>query len=161
MNSGLEERVRRLEDLEEIRRLKSLYCHLVDRSVSGEAAATEELMGHFTEEAWGEYGDFGRYEGRENLALFFGQVVPGILSFTAHMVHNPLIDIHGDEAVGRWYFEVPCTLREKNLAGWLQGRYEEGFVRRGGTWKWAFIKASFDYATPYDQGWARTRMFPL
>lgn len=161
MQSDLEKRIRRLEDLGDIRRLKSLYCHLVDRGVAGDPQAVAELMGHFVDDSWGEYGDFGKYEGKESLTAFFGAVVPGLLSFTAHRVHNPVIDIEGDRARGLWYFEVPCTLREKNMAGWLSGRYEEEFVRRDGRWMWESITAVFDYATPYDQGWAKTRMFEL
>ncbi|MFP4475568.1 MAG: nuclear transport factor 2 family protein [Desulfatibacillaceae bacterium] len=158
MDQRLADEIRRLSDIEALRRLKARYCYLVDAGVAGDQAAVDELMSLFVDDARGEYGDFGAYEGREALDGFFRAVVPGLLSYTAHMVHNAVIDVPGDTAKARWYFEVPCTLRQDDRALWLQGRYTEQYARVNGQWMWREILAEFDYATPFDQGWAKKRM---
>jgi hypothetical protein len=56
---------------------------------------------------------------------------------------------------------VPFTLRPRNEAGWLQGKYEEEYVKRNGQWKWKSITTKFDFITPYDQGWVQTRILTL
>lgn len=44
------------------------------------------------------------------------------LLFTRHMVHMPLIEIDGDEAVGKWYLDCPSILGNGEVA-WTQGTY--------------------------------------
>jgi len=153
-----ENRLKVLEDIEAIKNLKASYCYLVDDGVAGDASKLDELLTHFTDDAKADFGAYGTYEGKEALARFFKEMVPGVLSYAAHMVHNPIIEVEGDGAGGRWYFEVPCTLREPNRAAWIQGRYEEEYGKVGGGWKWKSIKAIFEYFTPFDEGWAKTRM---
>lgn len=157
----LEARIRRLEDIEAIRNLKALYCSLVDGAVAGDASKAVELAGFCVQGSWADFGDFGRFEGQEGLLLFFRDVVPGILSYSAHMVHNPVIAVEGDSARGEWVFEVPSTLRANDMAGWLQGRYVEEYVRTAQGWRFKSITAVFDYATPFDEGWAKRKMFSL
>ncbi|MFP4040248.1 MAG: nuclear transport factor 2 family protein [Desulfosudaceae bacterium] len=52
MGDNLEKRISRLEDIEAIRRLKALYCYLVDRAVAGETDSALELVDCFVEEGW-------------------------------------------------------------------------------------------------------------
>ena len=158
MTQELENRLRVFEDIEAIKKLKASYCYLVDGGVAGDASELDELMTRFTDDARGEYGDYGSYEGKEALTKFFKEIVSGFLSYGDHMVHNPIIEVEGDRTRGRWYFEVPCTLRAPNRAAWIQGRYEEEYVKVGEEWKWKSIKAIFDYFTPFDEGWAKTRV---
>lgn len=130
----------------------------MDGGVAGDASELDELMTRFTDDARGEYGDYGTYEGKEALTKFFKEIVPGFLSYGDHMVDNPIIEVEGDRTRGRWYFEVPCTLRAPNRAAWIQGRYEEEYVKVGEEWKRKSIKAIFDYFTRFDEGWAKTRV---
>ncbi|MDI6796160.1 MAG: nuclear transport factor 2 family protein [Desulfatibacillaceae bacterium] len=161
MSDSLEKRITLLEDIEAIKRLKALYCFLVDDAVAGDSSKALELVDLFTDDGWADFGDFGRFEKKEGLTVFFKDIVPGLLSYTAHMVHNPVIDIEGDTARGRWYFEVPSTLKATNMAGWLQGRYDEQYIKTNGRWLWLSITARFEYATPFDQGWAKVKSFSL
>jgi hypothetical protein len=146
----LEHRIRVLEDIESIKKLKAMYCYLVD------AEKWDELYTHFADAARVDFGPFGSFEGHEGLKNFFGGVVAGSLSFAMHMVHDPIIEIKGNRATGKWYFEVPATARAENRAVWLAGMYEEEYVKEAGEWKFDLIKAKFNYATPYDEGWVKT-----
>lgn len=58
-----------------------------------------------------------------------------------HLLANPVIDVDGDEARGRWYVEVhridPAT-GERVLG--LLGRYDDRFRRVDGRWLLSFVQ---------------------
>lgn len=151
-------RIRVLEDIEEIKKLKARYCYLCDAGL-GDERVCDELLSHFSDRAKVDFGlgPTSQFEGKEGLKIFFGKVVPETLSFCMHMVHNPIIDVHGDRATGKWYYEVPTTNRASGGAEWMAGTYEEEYVRENGRWKFAFIRTRWKFITPYDEGWARNR----
>ena len=154
-------RLQILEDIEAIRRLKALYCRLVDAAVAGDPEKWDEFMAHFVDDAWIEFEGFGRHEGKQAVGRFYREVVGVILSYSAHMVSNPLIEVDGASARGSWYVHVPVTIRPTNEAAWLQGKYQEEYSKVNGQWKWRSISTTFDFITPYDQGWAQTRLATL
>ncbi|MDH3213115.1 MAG: nuclear transport factor 2 family protein, partial [Myxococcales bacterium] len=84
----LEARIRVLEDIEAIRKLKATYCDLCDAGL-GDARNVEALVAHFTEDAKVDFGmgDASVFQGRDGIRIFFGQLVPGSVSFCMHMVH--------------------------------------------------------------------------
>ena len=157
MAENFEQRIRRLEDIESIKRLKARYCYLVDAGIGGDESKWDELMACFTDDARADFEFYGVHEGKRAVAAFFKEIVASALSYSAHMVTNPLIEVNGDTATGKWYFHVPCTGRATNTAGWLQGRYEEEYVRIDRQWKWKSITTRFDHITPFDVGWVKTR----
>jgi len=152
----LEARVRRLEDIEEIRKLKATYCYLCDAGLD-DPQNRDELIAHFTADARVDFGlgPASRFQGRAGLEVFFGQVVPGAVSFCMHMVHNAVIEVDGDRATGRWYYEAPTTDTASDRAQWMAGTYEEQYVREDGEWKFAAIDTRWKYISPYDEGWAK------
>jgi hypothetical protein len=154
----LEARIRVLEDIEAIRKLKATYCYLCDAGL-GDPRNRNELIAHFTEHAKVDFGlgPASTFEGRDGLEIFFGQVVPGAVSFCMHMVHNPIIEVDGNRATGKWYYEAPTTDSATNRAQWMAGTYEEEYERENGEWKFASIKTKWKYISPYDEGWAKNR----
>ena len=65
MDSDLEARIRRLEDIEAIKQEKSRYVYCLDvRDWDG-------VLDHYTEDAKVDFGDLGHYEGREEMVKFF------------------------------------------------------------------------------------------
>ncbi len=162
MSKTVEERVQTLEDMESIKKLKASYCYWVDAGIAGDASQMDELIAHFTDhEPWADFGPFGVHKGKEAVAAFFREVVAGTLSYSAHMVSNPIIEVDGSKGKGRWYVDVPCTLRGAERPLWLQAQYEEEYVKEGGEWKWKSITARFDFITPFDEGWVRTPMISM
>jgi hypothetical protein len=148
-----------LEDIESVRKLKALYCYLVDAAVAGDLEKWNEFLAHFVEDAWIDFEGFGRHEGKEAIGRFYRDLVGSAFSYSAHMVANPLIEVDGANARGSWYVHVPFTLRTRNEPGWLQGKYEEEYLKVEGHWKWKSITTRFDFITPYHQGWVRTPFF--
>lgn len=151
-------RIQVLEDIEEIKKLKATYCYLCDTGLE-KADVRDELISHFATDAKVDFGlgPASIYEGHDGLQVFFGQVVPGAVSFCIHMVHNPIIDVHGDRATGQWYYEAPTTDVATGAAQWMMGIYLEEYVRRDGRWKFASIRTKWKYISPYDEGWAKNR----
>ena len=157
-DQDLLKRVTALEDLEAIKRLKRTYCYIADDAINGNPAAWNDLMSRWVDDCWADFGPFGVHRGKEAVASFFTNTVSGFLSYSAHMVANPIIDIDGDTATGRWYVDVPCTLRAPDRAAWLQAKYDEEYVKVGGAWKWKSITARFDFLSPFEEGWVKTPM---
>ncbi|MBW2422425.1 MAG: nuclear transport factor 2 family protein [Deltaproteobacteria bacterium] len=151
---ALETRIRRLEDIEEIRKLKARYCDLCDAGLSDERNLTA-LIDLFTEDAKVDFGmgEGSHFAGRPGLQIFFGQVIPSSVSFCMHMVHNSVIEVDGDSASGRWYFEAPTTNAATRKPQWMAGRYIEEYARIEGHWKFASIQTEWNYIAPYEGGW--------
>jgi hypothetical protein len=151
--NSFEERIKNLEEIEAIRNLKATYCYAVD---SKNWQQTAEL---FTENADADFGPFGQYKGRENVATFFRNLPQG-LPLCIHMIHNPLIKVEGDTATGVWYFEVPGTLvlPAGETAVWIQGRYNEEYIKLDGEWKIKKLVCTFHYITPIEIGWVNKPM---
>ena len=157
----LEARIKVLEDIEAIKKLRATYCYLCDAGL-GDQRNRNELISHFTQNARVDFG-FGpesQFEGRDGLEIFFGTVVPSAVTFSMHMVHDPIIEVKGDRATGKWYYEAPTTDVTTGKAQWMAGTYEEEYVREKGEWKFAFIGTKWNYITPYDEGWAKNRGVP-
>ena len=147
----LDRRIRMLEDIEEIKKLKRRYCLYCDDSYDADALA--EL---FTEDAIWDGGIRGRNEGREEIRRFFRQA-PQRLPFAIHMVMNPIIEVNGETASGTWYLFQPCTFAEGDRAVWGAARYDEEYVKVGGEWKFQNLKLTSHFWTPFDEGWVETK----
>ena len=152
------DRITVLEDMEKIKKLKALYCYLADEGIAGDPSKMDELISHCTEDVHADFGELGIHAGKEAVRKFYKEVAPSLLSYSAHMVSNPIIEVEGDRAKGRWYVFVPCTLRATGSPAWLQAKYEEEYVKVSGEWMWKTIIARFDFFTPYGDGWGKTRM---
>ena len=158
MSQDLLRRIEIMEDMEAIKKLKSMYCYLADAGIAGDGAKMDELVSNFTEDAWVDFSEFGVHEGKKAIEAFYKEVVVQTLSYSAHMVSNPVIEVDGNQARGDWYVFVPCTLRATDTPAWLQAKYEEEYRKIDGRWYWKSMTARFDYISPFDEGWVKTRM---
>ena len=132
----LEHRVRALEDVEAIKRLKARYCLYCDDDHNPDGVA-----GLFVEDGVWDGGERrGRYEGREAIRRFFPEVGRQRYSFSMHPALNPIITVDGDTGHGSWYLLMAATVRDGNQAVWNSGRYEEDYVRVDGAWKFRSLR---------------------
>ena len=150
----LEARIKVLEDIEEIKRLMASYCYLVD------AFQMDGVVDLFADNARAEYGPLGSYEGKDGIAAFFKEVVPNTQAWSAHQVLNPIVTLDGEKAKGTWYLFCPATILspEGDRAVWIQGRYDNEFVKVDGRWKFSQLRFTFNFGTPYEEGWVKSRM---
>ena len=146
-NAARIEDVQILLDKDAINELWYNNCYLIDQ---GEVDA---VIDAFTEDAIMDTGPFGYAEGRDAIREMLGELFTSELLFTRHMVHMPLIEIDGDEAIGKWYLDCPSILGDGEAA-WAQGTYKHTFRRVNGEWKISKFTFEASYVTPYDKGWA-------
>jgi ketosteroid isomerase-like protein len=87
------------DDVAAICELKTRYCWYFD---DGDLDGVVAL---FTDDAVCELGSFGSWRGREEIiAGYRGQMVDSqVPGGRIHALSNPLIEVAGDHATGRWY----------------------------------------------------------
>ncbi|MCY3886669.1 MAG: nuclear transport factor 2 family protein [Chloroflexi bacterium] len=144
----LEERVKLLEDLEAIRRLKIAYARAVDERVPG-----AQYAALFTEDAELDGGLVGEAKGRAQITEFFEEAKKK-LPFFLHYMMGQTIDVDGDDATGHWYLWEPATA-ESGEPIWIAITYNDRYKRVDGEWKIDYSKLNFHFATPYDKGWVQ------
>jgi len=144
----LEKRITRIEDIEAIKELKARYCDICDDDHNPSRITTI-----FVEDGIWEGGDFGKAQGHEAIRKLF-QTFQQHISFSQHMVLNPIIEIEGNRAKGVWYFFGPFTFRKNNEAKWVAARYEDDYVKVNGEWKYQHLRAYLRMSAPYEKGWA-------
>jgi hypothetical protein len=146
-------RIKVLEDIEDIKKLMASYAYWVD------AFQMDDAMDLFAENARAEYGPMS-YEGKDGLANFFKEFVPNTQSWSAHQLLNPIVTVEGEKAKGTWYLFCPATVLnpEGNQAVWIQGRYNNEFVKIDGKWKFSLLRFVFNFVTPYEEGWVKSGM---
>ena len=144
----LEKRLTRMEDIEAIKQLKARYCDICDDDHNPDRITTI-----FVEDGIWEAGDFGKGQGHSAIRELF-QGFQKMISFSQHMVMNPIIKVDGDRAVGTWYFLGPFTFG-KTTAKWQAVRYEDDYVKVNGEWKFQHLRAHVRMATDYETSWAK------
>lgn len=143
--TDLEQRLDRLEAIEEIRRLKAAYCAACDDDHNGDAVAALFVP----DGVWQQSGDRPR-EGRAEIAAkMFGIRNAEIMARSTHMVTNPEIDIDGDTATGRWKFVMMYTTADEQSFIRIIGHYEERYERHDGRWLFRSLMANVEEQGEY------------
>lgn len=138
----LEETVRRLTDLEEIRSLAAEYQRLCDGGWDGPSHADPEaLAGLFTADAEYTLPDLPVCHGTAEIRALFErlqQAIPWII----HYVANPELEVDGDRASGR--IKGAACFRRDDARYLTFGTYFGDFVRTEAGWRfasWRFVRA--------------------
>jgi hypothetical protein len=153
MNSDLEKTVQRLADIEDIKQLKARYAAACDDDYN-----PDKLAPLFAEDAIWDGSILGYAEGREAIHEFFS-ASSSLVPFAVHQVSNPLIEIDGDTATGQWYLWQPMVFQGAAL--WLSATYEDSYVRQGDQWLYQHLKLNIRMLTPYEEGFAKTRIIDV
>lgn len=134
-HSSIEARVRRLEDIESLRRLMASYHQVCDGwTDAGTHKDPEAIAALFTED--GEWAVTAREpapKGRAQIAAMARelQAVPWVV----HFVVNPIVDIDGDAAQGTF----KGVIRVRKVPGasleWTMGLYRLDAVRTPSGWR--------------------------
>jgi hypothetical protein len=147
-------RVARLEAIEDIRRLKARYAGVCDNGY-----LPERMVPLFTEDAVWDGGErFGRYEGIDEIAGFFGGVSSQI-TWALHYMVAPIIDVADDAltATGSWYLWQPCTVvgETGEQAVWLTGTYADRYRKEADGWRFSEVSLDCQTISPFEDGWVR------
>ena len=143
----LEEKIQRLEDLEQIRDLVRRYAHLVWQ---GKSVETVNL---FTIDGTVDLGpdDGGTIRGREKLQAIYSEKLGSDEMMLHPFVHNHIIEFIGDAATGTAYIDLRCVKDGESLMG--SGYYQDQYAREDGQWKFKVRKLTMCYLVPPSQGW--------
>lgn len=143
-----DERLQRLEDIEEIRRLQVRYAELCD-----DGFAPEPLVDLFTEDGVWDCGDFGTFTGHQQMAEYWRET-GAVTQFAHHYMTNHVVDIDpgGVEASGRCYMLGTAT--REGVAYWMAVRYVERYRKVDGTWRFSLMELHPAFMTPYEHSWA-------
>jgi hypothetical protein len=125
----IEARVRKLEDIEAIKKLKAKYWRCVDRKL------WDELADVFIEEATLEYGSAIKLNGRQAIVQFLKDTLGADIVVTSHVGQRPEIELSGEStATGTWwlndYIVMQPNLRRRGYAF-----YEDEYVKEHGKWR--------------------------
>ena len=130
---SLEQRVRRMEDESDIRRILIQYGAFLDakdfRSYAGLFAKDGE---------W--WGGFGRFKGpaaiEKMLIDHLGAAEPDYINKQSyHLMSNPIITITGDTAHATSKYLFVTRSADNKPVPSLAGRYVDDYVRENGEWK--------------------------
>lgn len=150
----LEKRIQILEDVEEIGKLMANYCYFVD------SFEWDNVVSLFVDDAKADYDILGKYDEKEGIEGLFKNVIPMSGSWFAHQILNPVIEVDGLTAKGKWYLLCLATTStpEGDKANWIHGKYENEFVKQDRMWKFSSLKFRFSFICPYEDGWAKAKM---
>jgi hypothetical protein len=159
----LESRLRVVEDVEAIRRLKARYGQLADARYGRKAGGgvkpmqelepiARELASLFSEDAvWDGGKSLGLCKGREAI---YQRMLEPTLSFSWHYFVKPQIQVEGDRAHATWDILAACTTSQ-NVACWMAGLENDEYVRVDGEWLHSRMSLTVAFMAPYELGWAR------
>jgi len=92
----------------------------------------------------GKYGDKKAIE-----SLYVGIMErfpePSERFVVAHLIQNEVVEVEGEKASGTFYLlEAGAPPLEGGQVSWIQGRYDNQFVKVNGRWRIKFFRFTFN-----------------
>jgi len=138
-----------LRALEDIRQLKFRYFRILDRG------PREELSEVLSEGIVCDLGDYGRFEGRQEVLNFFHTAVFPTYEMTVHKAHNPEITLLGEgRALGTWVYEA-YLMTASSDATWLAGYYDDEYLVEEGSWRISSMRPTYFFNSDASKDWMR------
>ena len=149
----LENRLRTMEDIEEIKKLQRAYGFYLEHAMG------EEVLDLFSDspEATLKIA-LGEFRGKESMSKFFSsmdQNDPELLHQVMQL--SGIVDVapDGKTAKARWYgFGANALPAEGGYTqNWMNGVYENEYVKEDGKWKFLKIRWCIIFNAPFKEGW--------
>ncbi|MDR2216353.1 MAG: nuclear transport factor 2 family protein [Nevskiaceae bacterium] len=150
--ASLQREVNLIEDMKAIERLQQSFGHYISEGMAGEAAAL------FSDQPQAsiEFAQQGVYLGRARIEAFLDalgvKAGSGLLRETPTMQGVVHVAADGQTAKGRWRSLVMAG-RAGQDGRWIEGPYENEYVKEGGVWRIAKLHWYTTVDASYDQGW--------
>ena len=142
----LDARLRRLEDIEEIRGLRMKYHYLINEG------RAEETEGLYTGDAYVEYEGVVVARGHAE----FSRAIPALsrrLTFVKQFPSNHMVEVHGDEATGVAYLDARYANEGQSIMACA--RFSEKYRRTAEGWRISEMICRTYFNVPVQQGWAQ------
>ncbi len=161
----LQLRVQRLDDIKKIEHLQKIYGYYQDY---GE---WEQIVDLFTDsDPSVEEADSGVYRGKESVRRYYVDLCgdgpgaprrPGLMDIVFQLQGVVSVEPGATTATGRWYgmgMQVkPIDSRHDGelRQTWLNGIYENTYVKEDGLWKIKDLHFFLTFRTPFESGWLK------
>jgi hypothetical protein len=152
----LREQTKALQDIEEIKKLQRTYGYYLENWMTDEVV---DLFSDSPDTVLLVHA--GEFRGKEGIRRFFrprtankGRRMPDF--FHQVMQLSPIIDVaDGKTAKGRWYgFGANASpVKDGVFQGWMDGVYENEYVKENGKWKIKKLGWYMYFFAPYFKGW--------
>lgn len=161
----LQARIQRLDDVKQIEQLQKIYGFYQDYC---EWQKIVDLFANDNPSV--EEADRGVYKGKEGVRRYYIELLgdgmqkpqrPGILNLVFQLQGVVTVDANGKTAKGRWYgmgmeAKPTASLHEGELRQtWINGIYENEYVKEDGKWKIKKLCFNLTFRTPYEDGWLK------
>lgn len=128
-SGDIETRVRKLEDIEAIKKLKAKYWRCVDLKL------WDEMADVFTENAAADYGPDIKLAGRQAIVQFLKSSLGADTVITNHIGQRPEIELTGEAtARGMWWLS-DFIVMQPNSRRRGYAYYEDEYVKENGRWR--------------------------
>jgi ketosteroid isomerase-like protein len=151
---ALEQRVQRLEDIQEIANLKARYLNGADGgwSFNKKPSDPDVVVPFFAEDGVWHSESQGRAEGRAAIREAWSKF-SSVMPFAIHCISNPLIDVDGDTGTGEWHVLMK-GVAASGVEFWSAGIYQDTFVRTAEGWRIKETRPRLIFLGPYNEGFA-------
>jgi len=123
-----------LADKAEIWELKHQYCYAMDE------VDIDWMQSIFAEDGHLDVPIYENVTGHDGIREYFEWYREQDFGTSVHSVSNPLIEIDGDTASGRWYYTVTYAQNSDDLIHGI-GAYDDEYVRTDDGWKLSSVVA--------------------
>lgn len=140
----IEERLRRLEDIEDIRRLRNMYHYFLNER------QPERFGEIYTEDAVLRFDKHMEIEGIDAIVKAVGNVPERTL--IKQFIHSHQVDVNGDEASAFAYLDARYGQDGQSLI--VAARYDEQYRRTAQGWRISRTEIEVIFSVPVQLGWA-------
>src|SRR5271156_6309696 len=146
---ALDKRIQALEDMEAIRRLRMMYHHFTNEGMF------DQISSLFTDDGKLDFGYVAKAQGREEIHEVFLRV-PRNLDLVKQFIHNHIVDVDGDAAMGISYLDARYAQDGESVM--VSGKFTEAYRRTEDGWKISEMVVHIYFSTPIPVGWAGDRL---
>jgi hypothetical protein len=152
MPATLEQRIKRLEDIEAIRLLVGRYAHGADRNND------PQIMGALlADDAVWEAPGFGRYEGRDEITRQLARIGREEILWSLHYMVSPVIEVapSGQSSRCHWYLWELAKMPGGDGAQshWIGGCYHSELIETAAGWRFSHVLLNLKLNSRYSEGW--------
>ncbi|HXR93627.1 MAG TPA: nuclear transport factor 2 family protein [Steroidobacteraceae bacterium] len=142
-----------LEDEQKIENLQRIYGYYIDRG------RWDQVADLFVSDGTFESGLSGVYVGRAHIRKFLGLTAPEGLGFgrmNDHIQLQTIVDVSPNGLTARARSRELDMIGEYGGTGtWMEGVYENTYVKQGGKWKFKSLHFYPTFISDYAKGWAK------
>jgi hypothetical protein len=155
----LRARLRSLEDREQIRELTHRYMQAMHD------ARWEDALACFADDASYDHGLLGYLADKQALRHFYTEFMPAFESaggWAFDILADPVIEVKGDLATGRWFLLTLLTDPADGEAAWSVCTLDYEYKRERGAWRFFRNHCVHEHIlVPYAVGWGRSAVSKL